>query len=345
MRKILIKVSECEPGMIIADSIYNDYGAAIISENTVLDNHLIRKLVNLGISKVKVFQQPQKAIEENTMEGFANQYNDNLEVMKDMMHDISSGKNIDIDVVNKITDSIYVGINENRDILSCINQIRDVDEYTYTHCVNVSLVSMLIGKWLKLNPTKIRLLVQAGLLHDIGKSRVPLEILNKPGPLTEAEYNEIKKHPVHGYRILEKLPYIDKDVCKGVLMHHEREDGSGYPVGLKGTQIVDLAKVISVADIYDAMTSDRVYRVKGTPFKVFELIENNTFGYLDPIVTNAFLKNIAAYYIGDYVRLNTGEIAEVIYINPWHISQPIIKIENAYIDLTVHKEISIAEMV
>lgn len=344
MRKVFVSVYECVPGMMMAETIFNEYGAVIVAENTILDTHLIKKLDNLGFLKVKIYDQNSNVVSASSAEIFKAQYNENVDAVKDILHDISVGNNINIESVNTVSDSIFIRLNENRDIVGCLNQMRSVDEYTYAHSVNVSLLCMLIGKWLKFDINKVKLLVQAGLLHDIGKSKVPPEILNKPGELTPEEFEEIKKHPLHGYRVLEGTADIHKDVSMAVLMHHERDDGSGYPLGAKGSQIHEFAKIVSVADIYDAMTSARVYREKGSPFEVFELMENNTFGVLDPVTVNAFLNNIASYYIGDFVRLSSNEIGEIIYINPRHISQPLVKVGEKYIDLTIETKIKILEL-
>lgn len=345
MRKVFVSVYDAAEGMQMAETIFNDYGVIIVSENTILDEHLIRKLQNLNISKVKVFNQSDDIINANNSELYKAQYNANLEVIKDMLHDISSGKNINMEKVDDVSESIFTRINENRDIVGCLGQIRSADEYTYTHSINVSLLSMLIGKWMKLDAATIKILVQTGLLHDIGKTKIHPEILNKSDKLSVEEFNEIRKHPVYGYRIIEKTPDISKDVCMGILMHHEREDGTGYPVGIKGNQIHKFAKIIAISDIYDAMTSNKPYREKEPPFEVFELMENKTFGLLDPTVVNAFLNNIAAYYIGDLVKLSNGVVGEIIYINPRHISQPVVRVNETFIDLTMSTDIKIVELV
>ncbi|MCX7709195.1 MAG: HD-GYP domain-containing protein [Clostridia bacterium] len=344
MKKIIRRVSECEPGIKIAETIYNEYGGIIIGEDTILDDHLIKKLKNLDIEKIKVHSQSDDEIISNDAEVFRTQYNENVQAVKEVLHDISKGNSVDMEKVNTVSESIFVRINENRDILSCINQIRSVDEYTYTHCVNVSLICMLIGKWLKYPQDRIRLLVQAGLLHDIGKGKVPPEILNKPGSLTPGEFEEIKKHAIYGYRMIENVENISKEVATAVLMHHEREDGTGYPMGAKGAQIHEFAKVIAVADIYDAMTSNRVYHEKESPFEVFELMEKNAFGVLDHRIITTFLSNIAAYYIGDLIKLNTNQIGEIIYINPRNVSRPLIKIGEQYLDMSKSGNLKIVEL-
>ncbi len=344
MRKVTVNVYESEPGMKMAETIFNEYGGTIVGENTILDAHLINKLKNLDINKVKVYLETEDVIISNNSEVFRVQYNENVEVVKTVLHDISVGKTIDVGRVNNVSDSIFVKINENRDIVSCINQIRSVDEYTYAHSVNVSLISMLIGKWLKFSHDKVKLLLQSGLLHDIGKGKIPPELLNKPGALTPAEYEEMKKHALYGYRLLEGNSEISRDVAFGVLMHHEREDGSGYPVGVMGNQIHEFAKIIAVADIYDAMTSNKAYRAKESPFEVFELMEESTYGVLDHRVVTTFLANIAAYYIGDLVMLNNNEVGEIIYINPRHVSRPLVKSGEKFYDLSKERSIKIIEL-
>ncbi len=345
MRKVFVSTEECIPGMIMAETIFNDYGAAIVAEETILDRNIIDKIKRLGIIKIKVYDSSNDNIIVNGTELFRAQYNENVDTIKSLLRDIAAGKEVDVKKVNEVSDSIIARINENRDILSCINQMRNADEYTYSHSINVSLICMLIGKWLKFDYYKVKELVQTGLLHDIGKGKVPHEILNKPGTLTTAEYEEIKMHPLYGYRLAEQIPNLNENILNGILMHHEREDGSGYPLNLKGDQIGEYAKIVAVADIYDAMTSNRVYKEKGSPFEVFELMEKDAFGVFDQRVISAFLKNIGTYYIGDFVRISTGDIGEIIYINPNHISQPIIRANNKFIDLSLEKDVKILELI
>jgi HD-GYP domain-containing protein (c-di-GMP phosphodiesterase class II) len=203
------------------------------------------------------------------------------------------------------------------------------------------MLVMLIGKWLRLRPEDNHLLVQAGLLHDIGKSRIPASIINKPDKLTDDEQVEMKKHSEYGYYLVQYMEGIDRKVQEAVLYHHEREDGSGYPMGLKGEQIPLFAKIMAVADTFDAMTAERAYKEKNTPFDVFQLMQNDCFGYLDTIVLNTFLSNISHYYIGNKVKLSDGRIAEVVYINPHQYGKPVIKIGDEYLDLTVAKNVKI----
>jgi len=345
MKKVFVSVRDCTPGMQIAEDIFNEYGAVIITENTVLDSYIISKIISLGLIKIKVFDNSGDMIVVSGTELFKAQYNENLDTVKSILHDISAGKEIDATRVNQATDSIITRINENRDIVNCINEIREADEYLYTHSINVSLLTMLIGKWMKYDYYSIKSLVSAGILHDIGKSKISPGILNKPGSLTPDEFTEMKKHTVYGFKIAEAMPGLNDDIRKGILMHHEREDGSGYPFGLKNEQIHNFAKIIAVADIYDAMTSNRAYRSMVCPFEVIEHMERENFGTLDHKIVSVFLKNIASYYIGDFIKLSTGGIGEIVYINPNNISKPIVRVDDVFIDLTNDKNIKILELI
>ena len=345
MRKVFISVQDCQPGMAIAEDIYNEYGAMVVTEGTVLDGYILSRIRELGLVKVKIYEENEEMIVAGGAELFRAQYNENISNVKHLLHDISTGKEVDSQKVSLVTNSLLSRINENRDIVNCMNEMRTTDEYLYTHSINVSLLSMLIGKWLKYDYKKVKALVTAGFLHDIGKGRISPEILNKPDALTDNEFEEIKKHPAYGYQIAEKIPEVSDDILKAILMHHEREDGSGYPLGLNSEQIHDFAKIVAVADVYDAMTSNRVYRAMICPFDVIESMERDNFGTLDHRVVSVFLKNIASYYMGDFVKLSNGDIGEVVYINPFNISKPIIRAANSYIDLSNEKKVRILELI
>jgi putative nucleotidyltransferase with HDIG domain len=227
----------------------------------------------------------------------------------------------------------------------CLNKVRSIDEYTYAHSLNVALLCSLLGSWLNLDESNIKRLTSCGLLHDIGKSKIPREILNKPEALTPAEFEEIKKHPTLGYKILEKNIAISKDVALGVLMHHEREDGSGYPLGLESSQISYYAKILAVVDVYDAMTSNRVYKKRQPPFDVLELYESEYLTKCDTGIMLTFLKHISSYYVGNIVKLNDGTEGEIIYINQNRISKPLVRLSNSsVVDISMHPHLKIVEM-
>jgi putative nucleotidyltransferase with HDIG domain len=343
MLKVFVSPDQCKPGMRIAENIFNEFGAVIIYENTTMNRNLIQKIKELGIEKFKVYINEEIFPVEHE-EFVRAQYDEDREAVKEILHDISTGKNINMDKVTQVSESVIEKAEDKLDIINCISQMKSMDDYTHTHSINVSILCMLIAKWLKYDLSRVKLVVQAGLLHDVGKVMLPREILQKRGELTKEEYEEAKKHVMYGYNMAKEIPGISSDVLNGILMHHEREDGSGYPIGAKSEQIHDFAKIIAVADIYDAMTSERVYKKRTSPFEVFELFQNQSFQTLDTRIRITFLTNIANYYVGERVRLSNGDTGEIVYINSMHISRPIVKCGEKYVDLSVTKGITVEEL-
>lgn len=340
---ISIHISESEPGMIIAEDIYNKYGAILLHKNSILDSYTIEKLESLRVDYFKVFEE--YAPVETVAPDLTAIYEENVSDFKEIIRDIGNGKTLDTIKVQNIVNDLQETFTSVKDIIDSLNAVREIDDYTYTHSVNVSLLSSLISRWLNLDETQCKLISYCGLLHDIGKSKIPAEILSKPGPLTPTEFEEIKKHPIMGYKILEKNIALNKNIAIGVLMHHEREDGSGYPFNLKSSQIHLYAKIVAIADIFDAMTSNRVYKNRETPFEVFRIYESEYLTKCDTNILLTFLKRIASFYIGNKVKLNTGHIGEIIFINEKCISKPMIKLNSSrIIDLSMESRSFIAEL-
>ena len=230
------------------------------------------------------------------------------------------------------------------DIAQKIWQIRQSDEYTFEHSVQVSLYAALIGSWLGMEPDELKDLSIAGLLHDIGKCNIPDEILNKPSQLTDAEFKVMRSHPTLGYVLLANTKQFNDAVLSGVLQHHERSDGSGYPNSLKGPHIHPYARIVAIADIYSAMTSDRVYRGRDCPFMVAGQIQEKSFGSLDPFYSKVFVSNIVQYFVGNEVKLSDGSIGEIIFIEKNHPIRPLVKTEGGFINLVKNNGLSVIDV-
>jgi putative nucleotidyltransferase with HDIG domain len=268
-------------------------------------------------------------------------YEDNVHSIKEVINDLASGKTLNYEKITEMSDALIGELHNRNGIIQCLSTIRDFDVYTYCHSINVALYSMLVARWVRLSIEEIREAVLAGLLHDIGKSHTPTVILNKKGKLNDDEFDIMKKHPIYGYNLAKEAPQISKEVLKAILMHHEREDGTGYPLGINGDQQGLYTKIVAIADVYDALTSERVYKQRITPFETFKIIERTGLGHFDTRILMTFLHNIASYYIGAGVVMSNGKKGTVAFVSSNCISSPIVLVEDKCIDLSRETELKI----
>ncbi len=347
--KVFLSIDLVKPGMCTAEVVFNKYGSVMLWDNVILDENTIQRLKNMGIQSIWAYREQSQAEDNGFMlspsQRFMVDYERDVNSTKQIFQDISSGKRLNVEAANEIVNTITIKSDDNQNMIESVMQVRSIDEYTYYHSLNVSMLCLLIGRWLRLDERSVRDLAQAGLLHDIGKTQIPLSILNKPGKLTDSEFAEMKRHSEYGYSLLSGIGEIPAEVSIAILTHHEKEDGSGYPMGFTGDQLNLYSKIITVADIFDAMTANRTYKRKDTPLKVFELMQHGSFGVLDPVVLRVFLDNISNYYIGAKVKLNTGETGKIVFMNKIDLSRPVVQIDDRYIDTGVSKTVRIVEFI
>jgi len=332
LKKDYIGVSDCEEGDILAEAVRSKYGAIVAVKNTTINKYIKSKFYDMGIERIWVYQIENS--KDTSVGGFQKRYRKNVLEIKEIISGLGRGENLDIKKLKSISESLYREINKNKSIVNCLNMVKSADEYTYTHSINVAFYCMLIGKWMKLSENEIKEVIQAGLLHDVGKAQVSVDILNKKTRLLPEEFEEMKKHTIYGYNIVKGLKELSEDIRKSVLMHHEREDNSGYPIGVHGNQLNLYSKIVAVSDVYDAMTSDRVYKKRTSPFAAFEMFSTVGIGRFDTRVVRAFQTNLAVNYIGEKVLMNSGDIGEIVYVPPYRASEPIVRINSDYIDLS-----------
>jgi len=344
----IIDISEVKQGMVLNRDIENkDRGTILLASGTVLNRKNILNLMNLGIKQIDVYEDKRNKNNFYIVddENFILTHDVLINKTKDMLNGVKYGKKLIVNEVSDILDDMIDEVVRINNILARIRQIKDDNDYNFRHSVNVCMLATMLGKWLGYSGSELKQLSLAGLFHDIGKTKISDDIINKPDKLTEKEYEIVKKHSIHGYNILKETVGISKNIALGALQHHEREDGSGYPLGFKSDKIHEFAKIIAVCDIFDAMTSNRVYKVKESPFSVAELIAKDSFGKLDPKVSTVFLNNISKFYIGNIVKLSTGEIGEIVYVHNQMPTRPLVKVEDKYIDLLTNYEIHIIDII
>lgn len=362
-RKRRISVSKLQSGMTIADDVTNTSGMVLIPKETIIEEKYLFRLKLYQIGSVTIIEEivedpvtkeevVKKATNKTSFDTaykkafikFKDQYYEKEEMLKTQIELIGKGEPVNITNLLSISNSLMDSLRTRSDLFNFLYHLKSSDDYTYTHSINVSLLCNVFGNWLHLTNAQIENLTVAGLLHDLGKLQVDKDILTKPGKLTTEEFDEMKKHPQLGFNLI-KDQHISKDIKEGALMHHEKIDGSGYPLGLKGDDIHPFGKIVAIADIYDAMTSNRSYHKKFSPFRVITMFEQESYGLLDTKFLFVFLENIAHNYLGKMVKLSSGEIAKIVFIHNNSPSRPIVQVDNAMIDLLFEPTLTIDEIV
>ena len=336
MRSKIVFINDLRPGMRLARDIYTNTAQLLLAENTFLDQRMIEDLKRRNIFSVYV------AVGETKHEGIKNSeayrsycevYSKNRDKFASNLSDIVN-KNIPIDSTLLLGNALDIIDNSRGSlhIFDMMYSMRDYDDSTYTHCMNVAIICNIMAKWLKMSEEDVELATLCGLLHDIGKLAIPEELIKKPGKLTRDEYELVKHHTEIGYEIL-KDKNINPYIKESALMHHERYDGTGYPHGLKANEISIFARMVAIADVYEAMTADRVYREGICPFAVIEKLEQEGFEKYDTHFMSVFLENIMNSHISDTVLLSDGRIGEVVLINKSCLSKPLVKCSDEFVDL------------
>lgn len=207
-----------------------------------------------------------------------------------------------------------------------------------------AMTSYMLAKWNKLSEKDWMQIAMAGLLHDIGNVKVDPAILGKPSKLTNEEMQEVRQHTVYGFRILENVTSLNQGVWLAALQHHERIDGSGYPMKVKGEKIHPYAKIVAIADMYHAMTSNRHYRKAESPYLVLEELYSGSFGRLDPVYVQTFIEKATQFHTGVFVRLNDGRIAEIVFSDRNNPTRPMVSVNGQIINLAQMRQLFIVEV-
>lgn len=334
VRRRFVPTRLLESGMKVDQSIIDGTGRVLIARGALLDDYLIQALRRLGISGIYI-REGQEEIDQNLLmqedEIIAPETLQKIEKLKvadrtkvqldesvrarvadgvSFLYSNTESKDF-VNTTNSIADDLMHAINANDAIAVDISVLKVSDEYTFKHSVDVATMAMIIAKKTGMAREEVYDIGVTGLLHDIGKSKIPNEILNKPGKLTDEEFAIMKHHPIYGYRILENNEELSDKIKLGVLQHHEKINGKGYPMGVDAEQISTFAKIISVVDIYDALVTERPYKLGLSPRDAVEMIMAMT-AELDMSALKGFLGSVILYPVGSTVELSNGEKARVV---------------------------------
>ncbi|MCR5672249.1 MAG: HD-GYP domain-containing protein [Lachnospiraceae bacterium] len=363
-----VRISDLRPGMVTAEDVFSYNNQMIVPKGSTLDDKMITRLEFYSVLAVRIVDDAESdgtgsdhtssggVIDENSaysqkiknskqFKKFEASFLETANVFKDQLKNIADkGAQINgremIDSVTGLITEDMTGIS----VFDMLHNMRQYDDITFMHSMNVALICNVFAKWLGLAANDVETLTLGALLHDVGKLKIPDNIIKKPDKLSPAEYNIIKTHSLQGYNIL-KDKNVDENIRQIALMHHERCDGSGYPLGVTGEKITNYAKIVAIADVYDAMTAARIYRGPLCPFKVISIFESEGLQKYDGHYILTFLEHVATTYMNNRVRLNNGMEGDVIFMNRNQYSRPMIQCQDKFIDLSKEPDLYIETFV
>lgn len=361
---MLVKINELKEGCILSNDVFGRTNRPIVPKNTVITTEMIEFLHAFLIKDVEIKRTmvdgtsiiASEVLEEDVDKkeqgkseseaSFSDLFLQAAKAYKREFHSWQSGLPVDVSKVRQILLPLIEKSDSSSAELFQLHHYSTESEYLFQHSIAVGLISGFIGKKLQLSKGDIVQLAMAGCLADCGMAKIPPAILNKKEALTSSEFAEIKGHPTYSYKMIKDSSLI-RDAGKiGIFQHHERLDGSGYPLGERDQKIHQFAKIIAVADTFHAMTSARLYRKKQSPFKVLEMIIQDNFGKFDIAAIKALQSGIMNFSIGSKVRLSNGQIAEILFIAEKSPTLPLVKIKDTeeIIHLEKSREIFIEEI-
>lgn len=363
----IVRLADLKPGMIIGQDLFNNAGQMLMAENTVLTPDLIARFDKWGTSFVpikfadevvtavipgRLTHEQAAGVNAFLAEGVAYK-RQALAITYEILDNLRNRKAIDRDTTRGVIIKLVQKASTDRDLLINMLTVRRIDNYIFNHSLNVCILAILVGHMMKLTAKQLILLGEAALLHDVGMTVIPEDVVQRQGPLTEEERFQIQKHPRMSAELIQKMTNTETELLKAVLHHHEREDGSGYPDGLQGEEISPFGKILAVVDVYDAMTNSRSYRSSHPPYQtVKNLLTQVSSGLSQPVV-QAFVAEMSLHPTGSMVRLNTGALGIVVRANRQAPIRPLLRMirdaqgklypEEVLVDLMVDRQSFITE--
>lgn len=338
-----------QPGMEIGEDVYSYQNKLLFPKDTVVDDAVIAKLARYSIMCVAIKEEIdyatthfEKVRLSSEFKAFELTYHNCMSIYRKLMRSfVEDGKTFNMNSLMEIYVKISSRARSGEQLLDYLyNMLPSEDDLTYSHCLNSALIAGVFGTWLELSQEDILLLIQCGYFYDIGKLKLPQDLLWKSGKLTDLEFTKLKTHTMLGFDMLKDCN-MNEHVIKATLMHHERCDGSGYPSKLHSSQIDPYAKYIAIIDAYEAMTSARVYRQSLNPFQVIANFEWGGYDKYDIDILKPILSHIASTQLGFKVLLSNGVEAEIIKINEEHLTRPLLKAQDQEIDLATEPDLQI----
>lgn len=377
MKKVILQ--NLKEGMVIAEDVMTQGGQRILEKGRVLSKQSILRLSFYNIKSAMVEDQTPEAPEvskapeapvkrpapasiakpttpvapapkaysqtiktSQKFQSFQVDHTIALSTIKAGLENyVNKGTPLDTNVLLSAVLGIFNSCKTSLELFNMLHNMHSSKDSIYSHSLNVALICRQLGKWLKLDAQTLDTLTLAGILHDIGKLKIPTELLDKPGKYTDEEFEMVKMHTQYGFELLKSLP-LDERIKKAAMSHHERCDGTGYPMKLTQDDTDDFAMIVAIADVYDAMTTARSYRAPLCPFQVIDNFEKDGLQKYKPQYILTFLGHIAGTYQNHRILLNDGRSANIVMLNQKYLSRPIIQLDdNSCIDLSTTPDLFI----
>ena len=364
MNTKLVKVSDLQMGSVIANDIKANTQYPIIYKNTKVTREHLPVLKAFQISQVRIFStlgskknkevndeltsvEREDILEPASIAPFEKKYIDVINKFKKEFKNWESGSKVNITKVRTYILPLIDLVLENRDRIFTLNELSTSEDYIYHHSVAISLICAVIAQKMGYSKGDIIQIAIAGAVADCGMAKINKKIREKNGPLTEYEFKEIQEHPYYSLQMINGITILKQEMKIAVYQHHERLDGSGYPRGEKGNKISIFSHIIAVADVFHAMTCERIYRSKESPFKVLEMIREAEFGKFNIQVVQALMTCVIDLPLGSKVELSNGLEASIIFTNKTSVTRPVIKVinSNEIIDLSKYRNVYIERLI
>lgn len=366
-------VEDLEQGMVLGEDLLNEFNSIVFLKNHILSEKDIESIVRLNYLMVKILEKREDSAEidkveavekvqdnvkisvdrsqlveekrQKELQSIKDTYLNSLFKFKDMILKIEKDSDFTMTEIDNLINPLILSISSEKSFVDILKILNADEDYLVTHSINVGIISHVLAKSLAMSNEDQRNIMIAGVFHDIGKLKIDNKILYKNGKLTEDEFLEMKKHSLLSCEYLKKHAKLNDKIVIGILDHHERMDGSGYPRASVGDEINIYSRILAVADTYDAMTSKRVFADRMSPFYVLENLNGLSFETLDPKVCKKFIEMITSNYVGQEVVLNDGRKGKIVYLNKYDKLRPLVKIGDAFVDLFTNYEIKIEDFI
>lgn len=348
-----VSVSQLKPGDKIIEDVVTKLGNVLLRKGISVTPREIEMLQAFLVPSVAIEgreTEPEQVDSIEVVQGddaqarFIREYDRMVQLLKKVFKDSMSSPTIPVLEMRTGLERLIADISQ-YNVLTFLPRTGNAQEYVYHNAILVALTSYLLARWHGFEKKDWMPIALGGLLHDIGNAKVDPAVLSKTTKLSDLEVEEIRRHTLHGYSILKRIPALNEGSKLCALQHHEREDGSGYPMGVKGEKIHPYAKVVAVADIFHAMTSHRAHKKAQSPYLVLEQLQQESFGKLEPGIVATFIDKVTQFHHGTIVRLSDGRIGNIIFTDRSNPTRPMVNVKGTIVNLALDRNLFIQEVV